>query len=151
MKESMKISDSLVEEVTDNRLRVWFKNLLVKSFIWLKNSNKFTKGLMVVTGQVRDELYDPKTGITTKTIYPVHFAHYNTISTALKYNIAKWIGGSNASEYVGANSLATQASANGKDGIVETTGYWYTTTKDSGGTGAEDNIVFKGVRTADRS
>ncbi|MGR3218210.1 MAG: hypothetical protein ACUZ8H_00140 [Candidatus Anammoxibacter sp.] len=143
------ISDSLVEEVTDRRFRVYLKNSLVKLLIWLKNSNRFTRGIVLMTGQVKDELYDPKTGITIKTVYPLHLASFNSIGTPLKRKIAKWIGASNATEWIGANSLATQASFENKDGIAEQgTGYSYTTTKDSGGTGAEDNIVFKGVRTA---
>lgn len=148
MKDNFSVSDSIREEY-DGRFKVLLKNAFVSAFIWIKNKIPFTRGMVVLTGQVRDELYDPKTGITTKTIYPIHFAHYNTVNNNLKYAIAKWIGGSNAGEFIGANTLATQASPSGKDGICETTGgYVYTTTKDSGGTGSVNNIVFKGVRTA---
>lgn len=157
----MRIKDSIREEVytptKGEKMRKKIKNFLIKSLIWLKNSNPLTRGMIIITGQVRDEVYDPKTKKTVKGDYAIQllslggasFGAFNTIQNALKYALARWIGASNATAFIGANSLATQATFATRDGICEnTTGYAYTTTKDSGGTGAEDNIVFKGVRTA---
>jgi len=149
MKTNLGIKDSLREDIKDS-FKHKVKNFLIRSLIWLKNTNPLTRGLMIITGQVRDELYDPSTGEIVTQNYPIQLAgNFNTIQNAFKYAIAKWTGASNASGWIGSNGLMTQASFTGNDGILETgTGYSYTTTKDSGGTGAEDNIVFKGVRTA---
>lgn len=78
----------------------------------------------------------------------------NTVQNALKYQVAKAIG--DGTTNFGIDDLFTgnagQGGAqDGKDGIClsdATTGYTMTTTKDSGGTGSENTIVFKGVYTA---
>jgi len=134
-------------------LRRTLKLLLIKSLIWLKNSNKYTRGIAIITGQVETVHRVKKTGEIVKDKYPIQLVglgagFFNTINNNLKYALAKWIGGSNSGEYIGANGLMTQASSNTKDGMGETNGYPYTTTKDSGGTGSQNWIKFKGVRTA---
>jgi hypothetical protein len=75
----------------------------------------------------------------------------NTVDNNLKYALAALISTTGNAYWVGVDGLMTQASSDGKDGIVlfaTAAGKPTTTTKDSGGTGAQNWVKWKGVRTA---
>jgi hypothetical protein len=107
--------------------------------------------IVLMTGEVELEHWHKATGETTVEKLPLGLVNFNTVGNDLKYQIAQAIGASH-DIYVGQQTLMTQASAAGKDGIVYNydgaTGYPTTTTKDSGGTGSVAWVKFKGVRTA---
>jgi len=135
-------------------LKKFIVGLVIESILFLKRFKMF-QSINLMYGQIETEYYSAKTKETIKRKFPKHFVgkmiFVNTVANALKYYIAKVISTTGNTAWIGANSLMTQASYFGKDGIGLTesdTIYSTTTTKDDGGTGSEAYVKFKGVRTA---
>jgi len=114
------------------------------------------KDICFVTGQLEEEHYHAKTGKTTRRKYPVMLLSglpfFNTVNNNLKYAIPALISTTGNTRWVGTNGLMTTADNVGHDGIVQLAAYGdftpFTTTKDSGGTAAQNWVKWKGVFTA---
>ncbi len=127
------------------------KKLMLNFLILLKKIPAF-QSIAFITGQVDLEHYVAKTGKIIKTSLPMGLINFNTVDNKLKYALAALISTTGNTRWIGVNGLIvsnTAATADGEDGMGETTGnYPYVTTKDSGGAGSTNAVVFKGVRTA---
>lgn len=125
---------------------------LMLNFLFLLKKLPAFKSIAFVTGQVELEHYVAKTGKVIKTVLPMGLINFNTVNNNLKYALAALISTTGNSRWIGTNGLIASnvsATADGEDGIAETTSdYPYVTTKDSGGTGSQNWVKFKGVRTA---
>lgn len=127
------------------------KSLQIGFLLRLKKIPLFSS-VCFIMGEVETEHYIAKTGKTVYKKLSMGLVNYNAVDNELKYALAALISTAGNIRWIGTNGLIVSnvsATAENEDGIGESdTGYPYITTKDSGGTGSQNWVKFKGVRTA---